>query len=151
MFKESFPIMASASSIAPPIETPTLHVQPLSKSHVTDALMHPDELGHQHSAPISTLEKLQEQYAHLNRENLAVWREHIVPPLGVGQDDDAIGPYRQWSHAAVGCFVRNANCEGCYYNTFFSEPATGCQMNEAVKHLLKKLGPPNKRHITRLS
>ena len=97
-----------------------------------------------------TLQKLHLQYQHLRHENLLNWYEYIVE-AGSTKEDDVVGPYRQWSPSAVACFVRNADCSGCYYANFFSETAQGCQMNDAVKHLLKKLGPPNKRHINKLT
>jgi hypothetical protein len=70
------------------------------------------------------------------------------------EDDDRhlakVGPYRQWSPSAVACFVRKANCEGCFYKNFFSDSPQGCQMAEAVKHLIVKLGVPSKRHLTKV-
>ncbi len=61
-----------------------------------------------------------------------------------------VGPYRQWSPSAVACFVRKADCEGCFYKSFFSDSPQGCQMAEAVKHLIVKLGVPSKRHLTKV-
>jgi hypothetical protein len=61
-----------------------------------------------------------------------------------------VGPYRQWSPSAVECFVRKADCEGCFYKNFFSDSPQGCQMAEAVKHLIVKLGVPSKRHLTKV-
>ena len=61
-----------------------------------------------------------------------------------------VGPYRQWSPSAVACFVRKADCEGCFYKSFFSDSPQGCQMAEAVKHLIIKLGVPSKRHLTKV-
>jgi hypothetical protein len=61
-----------------------------------------------------------------------------------------VGPYRQWSPSAVACYARQANCDGCYYKTFFAEAPQGCQMAEAVIHLIKKLGHPTKRHLNKV-
>ena len=61
-----------------------------------------------------------------------------------------VGPYRQWSPSAVACFVRKADCEGCFYKSFFLDSPQGCQMAEAVKHLIVKLGVPTKRHLTKV-
>lgn len=121
-----------------------------TSSHASQA---PQALKHSGcSEGIATLKNLQAQYAHLNRENLAMWQEHIISHQAQALvEEDTVGPYRQWSPSAVACFVRNANCSGCYYQNFFSDSPHGCQMNEAVEHLLKKLGPPNKRHIAKVS
>jgi hypothetical protein len=61
-----------------------------------------------------------------------------------------VGPYRQWSPSAVACFVRKGDCNGCFYKNFFSESPQGCQMAEAVKHLIVKLGVPSKRHLSKV-
>ena len=61
-----------------------------------------------------------------------------------------VGPYRQWSPSAVACFVRKGDCNGCFYKNFFSDSPQGCQMAEAVKHLIVKLGVPSKRHLSKV-
>ena len=136
--------MASASLL---LEEPRLHLQP------TEAMKpYPALVSVSASATAQSVYALKEQYPHLNLENLIKWHDHIVDAnLLAESDEDTVGPYRQWSPSAVACFVRNADCSGCYYQNFFSESSQGCQMNEAVKHLLAKLGPPNKRHINKLS
>jgi hypothetical protein len=60
-----------------------------------------------------------------------------------------VGPYRQWNPSAIACYLRKANCEGCFYNGFFDEKAYGCHMADAVKHLLRRVGPPEARHLKR--
>ncbi len=136
--------MASASLL---LEEPRLHVQP------TEAIKsHPALVSVSASVTAQSVYALKEQYPHLNLENLIKWHDHIVDANILAEnEEDTVGPYRQWSPSAVACFVRNADCSGCYYQNFFSESSQGCQMNEAVKHLLAKLGPPNKRHINKLS
>lgn len=58
-----------------------------------------------------------------------------------------VGPYRQWNPSAVACYLRNANCDGCFYQTFFNNRNYGCHMADAVQHLLKRVGPPDKRRL----
>jgi hypothetical protein len=135
------PILTAVPSPVVP-RTPEPEVRPL-------------ELVRETSVPaalpsLETLDALQTQYPHLRRENLLKWYDYIISQ-DKEKDEDVVGPYRQWSPSAVACFVRNADCTGCYYQNFFSETAQGCQMNDAVKHLLKKLGVPNKRHINKLT
>ena len=113
---------------------------------------HPALVAVSASVTAQSIRALKVQYPQLNLENLIKWHDHIVDANIVAEsDEDSVGPYRQWSPSAVSCFVRNADCSGCYYQNFFSESTQGCQMNDAVKHLLAKLGPPNKRHINKLS
>ncbi len=136
--------MASASLL---LEKPRLHIQPTES-----VKSHPALVSVSASATAQSVYALKEQYPHLNLENLIKWHDHIVDANTLAEnEEDTVGPYRQWSPSAVACFVRNADCSGCYYQNFFSESSQGCQMNEAVKHLLAKLGPPNKRHINKLS
>jgi hypothetical protein len=59
------------------------------------------------------------------------------------------GPYRQWNPSAIACYLRKANCEGCFYNGFFDDKAYGCNMADAVQHLLRRVGPPEARHLKR--
>lgn len=93
----------------------------------------------------ATKEELQ-HYQYLAEERLGHWQETLE-----SSPEPTVGPYRQWSPSAVACFVRNAQCEGCFYSQFFGDSDHGCQMVEAVKHLLTKLGPPNKRQLSKLS
>ena len=133
-------------------ERQLLHVQSDAITRLRDSITEP--IQDQSTSPsLNTLQKLQEQYLHLNKDNLAVWKDYILSGQNAiaAEEEITVGPYRQWSPSAVACFVRNADCTGCYYQNFFSDSPHGCQMNDAVKHLLKKLGPPNKRHISKLS
>jgi|GEM_PF-1742642 len=131
-------------------EPQLLHVQPDAITRLREGII--ELVQDKDTSPeFNTLQKLQEQYMHLNKDNLAVWKEHILNGQApAGEDETTVGPYRQWSPSAVACFVRNADCTGCYYQNFFSDSPHGCQMDDAVRHLLKKLGPPNKRHISKL-
>ncbi|XVJ50578.1 MAG: hypothetical protein HEQ32_00160 [Vampirovibrio sp.] len=137
-------MMASATLA---LEEPRLHVA------LTEEIKpHPALVAVSQSVTAQSIRALKEEYPHLQTENLIKWHDAIVTSQqSVLNEEDAIGPYRQWSPSAVSCFVRNADCSGCYYQNFFSESTQGCQMNEAVRHLLAKLGPPNKRHINKLS
>jgi hypothetical protein len=58
--------------------------------------------------------------------------------------DIVIGTFKRWSASAVECYVRQANCEGCYYNEFFQDRPYGCKMHLAVEQLLETLGEPSK-------
>jgi hypothetical protein len=62
-----------------------------------------------------------------------------------------VGPYRQWSPSAVACYLRQGQCQGCFYQRFFEESQQQCQMAAAVGHLLNKLGEPNSRHLSRVN
>ncbi len=56
---------------------------------------------------------------------------------------------RRWTKTAIECFKRGCICEGCYYNTFFSDKTQHCHMKEAVIETVKVLGsPPNIKEKT---
>jgi hypothetical protein len=61
------------------------------------------------------------------------------------------GTFKRWSSSAVECYLREANCEGCYYQEFFANRAYGCKMNLAVEQLLQSLGKPSASMIARHS
>jgi hypothetical protein len=61
------------------------------------------------------------------------------------------GTFKRWSSSAVECYLREANCEGCYYQGFFASRSYGCKMNLAVEQLLQSLGKPSSSMIARHS
>jgi hypothetical protein len=61
-----------------------------------------------------------------------------------------VGPYRQWNPSAVACYLRKANCNGCFYQKFFEDKPYGCHMASAVQYLLNQVGAPDKKRIQRL-
>lgn len=63
--------------------------------------------------------------------------------------DMVIGTFKRWSASAVECYVREANCDGCYYATFFKEKPYSCKMNLAVEQLLETLGEPSKNLLNK--
>jgi hypothetical protein len=65
------------------------------------------------------------------------------------ESDEVIGTFKRWSASAVECFVREANCDGCYYNNFFNDKPYTCRMNLAVDQLLDTLGEPSKNLMTK--
>lgn len=73
----------------------------------------------------------------------------VENPTAIENGRGDVGPYRQWNPSAIACYLRKANCEGCFYNGFFDEKAYGCHMADAVKHLLRRVGPPEARHLKR--
>lgn len=60
------------------------------------------------------------------------------------ESDVVIGTFKRWSASAVECYVRQANCDGCYYAHFFNDRPYGCKMHLAVEQLLETLGEPSK-------
>ncbi len=62
----------------------------------------------------------------------------------VFESDNVIGTFKRWSASAVECYVREANCDGCFYRDFFDDKPYGCKMNLAVEQLLDTLGSPSK-------
>lgn len=48
---------------------------------------------------------------------------------------------RRWTIAAIDCYKRGCNCQGCFYNNFLSGNAK-CQMKAAVLELVRVLGRP---------
>jgi hypothetical protein len=88
--------------------------------------------------------------AVLIKEELAISSLKPLTAMPVVPNTSDVGPYRQWNPSAVACYLRQADCDGCFYNQFFQDKAYGCNMAEAVNYLLKQVGPPDKRRIQRL-
>ena len=66
-------------------------------------------------------------------------------------DNLVIGTFKRWSASAVECYSRNANCNNCYYQTFFSDRPYGCKMNLAVEQLLETLGEPSSNMLSKFA
>lgn len=66
-----------------------------------------------------------------------------------GIDDLVLGTYKRWSASAVECYLRKAECEGCYYQHFFSSKPYECKMKFAVEQLLEAYGEPRPQLIER--
>ena len=66
-------------------------------------------------------------------------------------DLSVLGTFKRWSPSAVECYARKANCNGCYYRTFFDDRPYGCKMNLAVNQLLETLGEPSSSLMNRYS
>jgi hypothetical protein len=64
-------------------------------------------------------------------------------------DSIVAGTFKRWSASAVECYLRKANCDGCYYQDFFADRSYGCKMNLAVDQLLQSLGEPGSSLIAR--
>ncbi len=62
-----------------------------------------------------------------------------------------VGTFKRWSASAVECYTRKANCDGCYYQNFFSSRAYGCKMHLAVEQLMESLGEPSNSLISKFS
>lgn len=62
-----------------------------------------------------------------------------------------LGTFKRWSASAVECYMRKANCDGCYYKQFFNDRPYDCKMNMAVDQLLETIGEPSDNLITRFS
>lgn len=66
-------------------------------------------------------------------------------------DSIVVGTFKRWSASAVECYTRKANCDGCYYQNFFSSRPYGCKMYLAVEQLLETLGEPSNSMISKFS
>lgn len=66
-------------------------------------------------------------------------------------DSIVVGTFKRWSASAVECYARKANCEGCYYQHFFSSRPYGCKMNLAVEQLLETIGEPSHSLVNKFS
>jgi len=66
-------------------------------------------------------------------------------------DNLVIGTFKRWSSSAVECYLREANCDGCYYRQFFSDRVYDCKMNLAVDQLLETIGEPSQNMIAKHS
>lgn len=64
--------------------------------------------------------------------------------LDMLEQEMVAGTFKRWSSSAVECYVRQAKCDGCYYQNFFSDKPYSCKMNLAVDQLLDSLGQPSK-------
>ncbi len=62
-----------------------------------------------------------------------------------------IGTFKRWSSSAVECYLREANCDGCYYRHFFSDRPYDCKMHLAVDQLLDSIGEPSQNMINKHS
>lgn len=50
---------------------------------------------------------------------------------------------RRWTVTAMDCYKRGCNCNGCFYQDFFSGSTQKCQMKAAVLELVRTLGTPD--------
>lgn len=50
---------------------------------------------------------------------------------------------RRWTPAALECYKRGCNCEGCFYKDFFNGSSHRCQMKASVLELVRVIGTPN--------
>lgn len=50
---------------------------------------------------------------------------------------------RRWTPTATDCYKRGCNCNGCYYQDFFSGSSQKCQMKAAVLELVRTIGTPD--------
>ena len=50
---------------------------------------------------------------------------------------------RRWTATAIECYKRGCNCEGCFYNDFFSGNYQKCQMKASVLELVRVIGAPD--------
>ena len=66
-------------------------------------------------------------------------------------DNLVVGTFKRWSASAVECYVRQANCDGCYYKHFFSDRPYECKMNLAVEQLLETIGEPSTNLVSKFS
>lgn len=66
-------------------------------------------------------------------------------------DSIVVGTFKRWSASAVECYTRKANCDGCYYQNFFSSRPYGCKMNLAVEQLIESIGEPSANMINKFS
>lgn len=73
----------------------------------------------------------------------------MVDPFEV--DNIVIGTFKRWSASAVECYARGANCNGCYYQRFFSSRNYGCKMYLAVEQLKQTLGEPSPGLVNKFS
>lgn len=52
------------------------------------------------------------------------------------------GSVRRWTVSSIECFKRGCICEGCYYQTFFTDKNQKCHMKAAVLESVRVLGKP---------
>lgn len=77
--------------------------------------------------------------------------QYIVDTFETQPDEGVIGTFKRWSSSAVECYVREAKCEGCYYQSFFADKPYTCKMDLAVDQLLETLGSPSKHLLEKFS
>ncbi|MBX2860509.1 MAG: hypothetical protein KTR14_04700 [Vampirovibrio sp.] len=66
-------------------------------------------------------------------------------------DNLVVGTFKRWSASAVECYLREANCDGCYYKNFFSDRPYDCKMYLAVDQLRQTIGEPSNNLISKHS
>ncbi len=66
-------------------------------------------------------------------------------------DNLVLGTFKRWSSSAVECYLRKANCDGCYYQKFFADRPYECKMNLAVEQLLETIGEPSQSLVSKIS
>jgi hypothetical protein len=66
-------------------------------------------------------------------------------------DTIVAGTFKRWSSSAVECYLRKADCEGCYYQEFFAARSYSCKMHLAVEQLMQSLGKPSSSLLARHS
>ncbi len=66
-------------------------------------------------------------------------------------DHLVVGTFKRWSSSAVECYLRKADCEGCYYKHFFSDRPYDCKMYLAVEQLLETIGEPSHNMLSKHS
>ena len=100
--------------------------------------------------PAATLDQLQEAFQR-QRGVDNYWLERKAERKGQPLDETeaVIGTFKRWSSSAVECYLRNAQCDGCYYKQFFTEKAYGCKMDLAVEQLLETHGKPSRSLLAR--
>lgn len=78
-------------------------------------------------------------------------REKPRTTLDDAFDADSLvaGTFKRWSASAVACYIRQANCTGCYYQKFFSDRPYDCKMHLAVDQLLESIGEPTPTMMAR--
>lgn len=52
-----------------------------------------------------------------------------------------------WTKEAIKCYLRKQNCQGCFFEDFFSADDLKCEMCNTVKYLLKEIGKPTQKQI----
>jgi len=66
-------------------------------------------------------------------------------------DKLVVGTFKRWSSSAVECYLRKADCDGCYYKRFFSTRPYDCKMHLAVEQLLESIGEPSHNMLSKHS
>lgn len=66
-------------------------------------------------------------------------------------DHLVLGTFKRWSSSAVECYMRKAQCDGCYYQAFFADRPYGCKMDLAVEQLIETIGEPSPSLVAKYS